>query len=139
MPVTRDLLRSQHFIVTVDDVARLVRRARTAAPFESVEQIESAYEALLRALEAIDRPRYAQLIDARMAPPRNDPAFEAAVTRYHDALYSGFRAVAVLVRSAAGRLQVRRMLDASGVGAPVFSDEAAALAFLQRETAAGAK
>jgi hypothetical protein len=124
----RELLRGRHFHVTVDDAVRIVRRVRTAERFASLEELETAYQELLAALDTLDRPRYAQLVDARQSPPRNDPAFEAAVTRHHDALYAGFRAAAVLVQTAAGRLQVRRMLDVSGVGAPVFTDEAAALA-----------
>ena len=45
-------------------------------------------------------------------------------------LYPAFRAVAELVSTAAARLHVRRMPDASGVDAPAFTDEAAALASL---------
>ena len=127
----RDLLRSTHFIVTVDDAAHLLRRARTGARFESIAQLEAEYEALLGAFEALNRPIYAQLIDARESPARNDPAFEATVTRYHAPLYRGFRAVAVLVQSAAGRLQVRRMLEVSGIHAPVLTDEPAALEYLR--------
>jgi hypothetical protein len=133
----RDLLRSPHFIVTIDEEARLLRRARTPLRFESIAEVEAAYAALLASLAGLDRAKYAQLIDARLGPPRNDPAFEAIVTRFHHVLYAGFRASAVLVQSAAGRLQVRRMLDASGVGAPVFTDETAALAFLQGGAASG--
>src|SRR4051812_19013840 len=111
----RDLLRSRHFVLTVDDEARLLRRARTSVRFESLDEVHAAYTELLRAFEPIDREDYGQLIDARQSPSRNDPEFEAAVTKYHADLYPGFRAVAVLVNTAVGRLQVRRMLDASGV------------------------
>jgi hypothetical protein len=127
----RELLRSKHFLVTLDEGNRLLRRARTHERFESMEEVESAYAELLRVLRSIDRPEYAQLIDARAAPPRNDPAFEAVVTRHHVELYDGFRRAAVLVQSAAGRLQVRRMLEGSGVDAPVFTEEEAALVYLQ--------
>jgi hypothetical protein len=128
-----ELLRLPHYVVTVDDDARLVRRVRTEERFSSIDELVSTYETLLSALDAIDRPRFAQLIDARLSPPRNDPAFEEVVSRYHDRLYRGFRRVAVLVRSAAGRLQVRRMLDSSGIEAPVFSDEDEALEYLADE------
>jgi hypothetical protein len=129
--VIRALLRSKHFVVVVDDATRLLRRTRTVARFESHEELEAAYFELLHAMSTIDRTKYAQLIDARQAPPRNDPAFEELVARHHDELYRGFRASAVLVQSAAGKLQVRRMLGASGVGAPVFTEEEAALAYLR--------
>jgi hypothetical protein len=126
----RELLRGRHFIVTVDDARRIVRRTRTAERFATLGELETAYEELLEALRPLDRSKLGQLMDARQAPPRNDPQFEAAVTRYHEALYRGFRATAVLVQSAAGRLQVRRMLDVSGVDAQVFVDESAAIQYL---------
>jgi hypothetical protein len=126
----RDVLRSKHFVVTVDEERRILRRARTAAPFESIEEVEGAYATLLEALRPFHRPIYGQLIDAREAPPRNDPAFESVVTSHHHELYGGFGASAVLVKTAVGRLQVRRMLDGSGIGAAVFLDETAALDYL---------
>lgn len=126
----REILRSKHFVVTVDEERRILRRARTAAPFESLEEVQTAYAALLQALLPLHRPLYGQLIDARDAPPRNDPAFESVVTSHHEALYTGFRASAVLVKTAAGRLQVRRMLGASGIEPHVFLDETAALDYL---------
>jgi hypothetical protein len=126
----RDVLRSKHFVVTVDEETCVLRRARTAEPFESLEEVEAAYAALLAALGSVRRSLYAQLIDARDAPPRNDAGFEGVVTRHHEELYAGFRASAVLVKTAAGRLQVRRMLGVSGIEAPTFLDEAEALAYL---------
>jgi hypothetical protein len=133
----REILRNKHFIVVVDEAARVVRRTRTEARFESMEELAAAYDELLRVLDSVHRASFGQLVDARPAPPRNDPAFEAAVARYHPRLYAGFRATAVLVQSAAGRLQVRRMLDASGVESPVFVDEAAALMYLSNPATPG--
>jgi len=126
----RDVLRSKHFVVTIDEERHILRRARTSAPFESMEEVQAAYAALLDALRPLHRPLYGQLIDAREAPPRNDAAFESVVTSHHKDLYAGFRCSAVLVKTAAGRLQVRRMLDASRIEAHVFLDETAALAYL---------
>lgn len=125
-----EILHGRHFVVTLDEPARLVRRVRTEERFDSLQQLEATYDELVRVLDTLDRPRYVQLVDARLSPARNDDAFEAVVGRYHDALYRDFRGVAVLVKSAAGRLQVRRMLDSSRIEAPVFSDEAEAIAYL---------
>jgi hypothetical protein len=132
----REILHSPFFLVTVDDEARLVKRVRTSARFQSLEQVERTYAELIRVMSRVE-PTYAQLIDARESPARNDPAFESVVARHHAQLYSGFRAVAVLVQTAVGRLQVRRMLDASGIGAPVFTDENEALAYLASTAGAG--
>jgi hypothetical protein len=134
----RDLFRTSHYVVTVHEDIHVIRRTRTTVPFESLAQVEEEYAGLLRALETVDRKQYGQLIDARESPPRNDPAFESMVARYHSVLYSGFRAVAVLVKTAAGRLQVKRMLEASHVVARVFTEEVAALAYLSEGAPHGA-
>jgi len=119
--------------VTLDDAVGILRRTRSAERFGTVADLEAEYAGLLRAMSSIERARHAQLIDTRDAPPRNDPAFEAAVARHHAALYQGFCASAVLVQSAVGKLHVRRMLGSSGVEARVFTDEQEALHHLQKE------
>jgi hypothetical protein len=129
----RELLRSKHFVVTVDDLTGILRRTRTPERFASIESLGSAYEDLIAAIDTIRRRDYAQLIDARLAPPRNDPEFEAVVKHHHVALYRDFRASAALVQSAVGKLQLRRMFEASGVAAAVFTDEAEAVEFLRRK------
>jgi hypothetical protein len=126
----RELLRTKYSVMFLDEESRVLRRTRNEEPFASLADLEAEYASLLRAMNAVDRPRYGQLIDARRAPPRNDPDFEATVARYHEALYRGFVATAVLVRSAVGKLHVRRMLDASGLEAGVFHDDVEALRYL---------
>jgi hypothetical protein len=127
---SRELLRLKHFLVTVDDDTRIVTRVRTAERFDSGAELETAYEQLLGALDSLDRPSHAQLVDVRLAPARNDPQFEAVVTRYHPRLYGGFRANAVLHQSAVGALQIKRIVDATGVSARTFTDEVEARRFL---------
>jgi hypothetical protein len=126
----RELLRTPHYLVTLDEEERVVRRARTTEPFASVADIETAYAGIVRAMAPVDRGRYTQLVDSRLAPPRNDPQFEETVARHHAALYAGFLANAVLVHSAVGKLHVKRMLDTSGVDVRVFTDEAEASEYL---------
>jgi hypothetical protein len=126
----RDLMRTSRYAVTVDEGARVVRRVRSAEPFASLGQLEADYAELVRVMDLVDRARYALLVDVRAAPPRNDPQFEAAVERHHEALYRGFRASAILVQSAVGRLQLKRMFDESGVKVRVFADEGEALRYL---------
>lgn len=127
----RELLRNAHFDVTVDDHANLVRRTRTEVRFETLEEIVTAYDALVATLDMLDRPRYAVLVDLRVSLSRNDPAYETTVEPYHVPLYRGFRANAVLVQTAAGRLQLARFIDGSRLNARLFTDEAEALAFLR--------
>ena len=107
----RELFRTKQSVVTVDEGARVLRRARTAEQFESAGQLEAEYDELVSAMDLVDRTRYAQLVDVRSAPPRNDPEFEKTVARHHADLYRGFLANAVLVHSAVGKLHVKRLLD----------------------------
>jgi hypothetical protein len=51
------------------------------------------------------------LFDTRNAVGRNDPAFEVEAERLQDYLLEHFAQVAVLVRSAAGEMQVERMQE----------------------------
>jgi hypothetical protein len=126
----RELLRRKHFVLEIDDEACILRRARTAAPFESLDELEWSFAELSAAVAQFDRSKLGQLVDVRLAPPRTDPDFEAVVMSHNAAMYRGFRATAVLVRSAAGRLHVKRMLDTAKLGPRVFVDEEEALQFL---------
>jgi hypothetical protein len=127
----RELLRRKHFVVEIDDEACILRRTRTAAPFESLDELEWSFAELSATIAQFDRSKLGQLVDIRMALPRTDPAFEAVVMSHNAAMYRGFRATAVLVRSAAGRLHVKRMLDAAKLEPRVFVDEDEALEFLR--------
>jgi hypothetical protein len=126
----RELLRTRQTVLTLDEEARVLRRARTSEQFGSPEELEAEYEEIVRVMDLVDRTRYGQLVDVRFAPPRNDPQFESTVMRHHVALYRGFRATAVLVQSAVGKLHVKRLLETSGVSGRAFTDEGEALGYL---------
>jgi hypothetical protein len=71
------------------------------------------------------------LIDVRLAPPRNDAAFEVHINRLIGDVWSRFGKIATLVRTAVGRLQSVRLAHERGVAQPhVFEDEQEALAYL---------
>jgi hypothetical protein len=129
-PRMRELLRTKHGVVAIDEEERVLYRARNAEPFGSLVELAAESDEIVRLLDQIDRPRFVQLIDARLAPPRNDPAFETTIERYQTAFYRGFAATAILVRSAVGKLHVRRMLGESGAQAGVFDDEMEAMRYL---------
>jgi hypothetical protein len=126
----RELYRSEHFLMTVDDARGLLRRARTAQPYASFAEIERVYEELLRAMEAVDRRRHAVLLDVRLAPPRNDPAFEQLIRLYRMRLFNGFRRAAILTKTEAGRLQIGRLYQDLPFEVRTFLDEATAIAYL---------
>ena len=126
----REIFRSPFFVVLLDESARVVRRARTPHPFESIDEVAAAYHAVVHAVDLVDRPRHSLLVDLRYGPARNDPAYESAVAPYHDPLYAGFHRVAVLVHTAAGRLQLLRVLKTARPDARVFTGEEEAEEYL---------
>jgi hypothetical protein len=127
---TRTLLENEHFRIRVDDDARLVRVVRTAAPFASPESLENAFaeaSAVTRVFAG-----WAVLLDSRDAPARNDPEFEEIFARGRKNLLARFDAIAVLVKSATGRLQVARYAREDGNDPVMFDDESAALEYLAK-------
>ncbi len=128
--MVRELLRTRHYTIVADEEAHVIRRERTAERFATLDEVAAEYEAVARALDLLPREPLGCLVDLRKAPPRNDEAYEAIARRYNARLYGGFRKVAVLVQTAAGRLQLHRFLDVTRPDARVFSDEGEARAFL---------
>lgn len=125
----RELHDNDYFRVLADDTARLVRLVRSVTPFASIEDIEQTFAAVDRAITSIP-PDWALLIDSRDGPMRNDPVFEDILARARGRIIGRFARVAVLVRSAIGKLQVGRYSRDDRRPPTVFDDEAEALAFL---------
>jgi hypothetical protein len=74
---------------------------------------------------------YRALLDLRAIPAgRNDEAFEQLAMRAQGALARTFSRNAVLVRSAVGKLQIRRLTHGARA---VYQDEAEAIRFLVEE------
>ena len=71
--------------------------------------------------------------DLRDGPMRSDPEFENRSRTQQLRTLAGFARVAVLVRTAVGKLQVSRARRESGHSTEgIFHDEAEALAYLAR-------
>lgn len=129
--LVRELLHTAHFLLVVDEEPLIVTRTRTSQRFASLDELATEYDGVVRALDRVDRSVHAHLVDLRQAPSRNDEAFEAAVTRYQGPLYDRFRRVAVVVATAAGRLQLRRFLTEFRPDAGLFTELDEATAFLR--------
>lgn len=126
----KPLLDNDFVSVRFDRARRVAWVTRSAERPHSISQIAQAFEGAARALDDIERSRARLLIDLRAAPGRNDPEFESAMATRRSALMRGFLAVAVLVQTPVGELQVARIAREDGSSAKVFSDEAKALAWL---------
>lgn len=129
--VVREIFKSNYFVVYLDDEHKIVRRQRTELGLTANADIELAYAELLGAVELLHQPNYTLLADLRLAPPRNDPTYEGIARRYYDRLYAGFRKIAIVVKTEAGRLQVRRFATPKvAARMRAFTTEQAALDFL---------
>lgn len=129
--MSRTLHADDYVTVTLDETRRVVHYRRSSAPFPSLEQLRAVNAELAAAVSRVAPESLSILIDVRDAPPRNDEAFEAEVTRAMGTVVSRFRAHAFLTKTAVGGLQIRRLTAARGVSPHVvFSDESEALAHL---------
>jgi hypothetical protein len=117
-------------VVSLDATRGLVRYTRTAVPYASLVEVERSFDGV-RGIGARLTPGLKLLVDVRLAPPRNDPAFESRSMTALQGLTRRFAKVATLVRTAVGKLQTARLAKERGGDAHAFDDEGAALAYLE--------
>ena len=131
MPV-RTLLENPYLAITLDEEAGLVRVVRFEAPFATPEEAVRIMEPALVVAGQVSGSGRRLLFDVRRGPGRNDPEFENALRPLYARHFPGFARMAVLTRTAVGKLQVQRV--ARGVGGDpsgVFLSEEEALAYLR--------
>jgi hypothetical protein len=110
----------------------VVRYTRNSEVFASIEDLVQSHADMARVLDRLGRARYSLLVDLREARGANTLAAEDAMARERKRLLFGFRRVAVLVKSAAGALQVRRHAREDGIDVCVFlDDERRAVAYVR--------
>lgn len=127
-----ELLRNKHFVITRAPGSPVIEIKRSAEPFATIDELRRAFAEVNRVLDEAGRAQLNLLVDTRDAPPRNDPAFELAFDPLRTAMVSGFRRVAVLVRTTAGRLQAERHSRRDGNDNQVFTEESAARIYCNR-------
>jgi hypothetical protein len=118
-----------YFLVQYDKERDVVLIRRQARPFKTPDDLPQLFEALINAAKSYTgKPA---LVDLRLAKGNNSPLYEATIKSQVRRLGVLFPRSAVLVQSAAGRLQVQRLARERGdSGQNVFTDEAEAFAFL---------
>jgi hypothetical protein len=124
-----EIYRSEFFVVTRERGGRVIRLRRTSAAMtlEGLMEIQRWFE---RLFPAFVRPRYALLLDTRDAPMSQDPALEKHIYEVGARLFASFARRAVLVETAAGKLQTARINRSRGQPVPVFDDDEEVLDFL---------
>jgi hypothetical protein len=125
----RVLADSPYFLITLDETHRLVRLTRTPKRFHSLGDVDEVI-AMFHVLDPYRRGSYALLMDARQGPLRSDPALEPSIRRMREAMSRGFPHRAVLLASAVGEAQSRRIGGGGDIDYGIFFDEKEALHYL---------
>jgi hypothetical protein len=125
----REVFRNGYMLVRHEPTRKLVVLTRLSTPYASLDDVRATFAGVDAALVHVSRPRTALLIDSRMAPARNDPAFEAEFTAWRQKFNVDFRKVSILVQTAVGILQVGRYARTDDTTLGVFTNPDEALAY----------
>lgn len=114
-------------VKVTDDLAWLIRTDRRPEDLDAfIESFDEIFDGLDgRAPSSIDA-----VFDLRVAIGRNDDAFERAIAPRRREVFAAFRRASILVRTEAGRMQVRRHFIEEGITPAVFVDPDEAVAWL---------
>ena len=125
-----ELLTNEWFRLVADD--GFVRVTRLHSPPPSPAQMAALYAELTLAMRRAGARRL--LLDLRAGPPgRNDAEFERASEKWRESLAHDLERVAILVRTAVGKLHVQRLGREVGSAPAIFMDEAEAVAHLRTD------
>jgi hypothetical protein len=123
-----ELYRNDYYVVVWRQGEPFLRVNRTNKAYAEVAEAARANDEVARAMR--NRGPRRLLLDLREGPPgRNDQAFEDTTRRWRAELGRLFDRRAVLVKSAVGKLQVRR-INAGVDNLLVTQDEAEAIRYL---------
>ncbi len=125
-----ELFRGTHLVVTREESGKLIRARRTPTPFASVADMYSVEAQFLRTIPMRERFGIAVLVDVRDAPMLSNDGLEIEAVKVIDAMASEFERSGLLVRTAVGALQVRRIAKTNSFRLELFEDEAMAVAYL---------
>lgn len=134
----KTLFQNELLTVTRED-GGVIRARRASIPIDSAARILEFAELFQLIVPLRERPRLRLLMDMRDAPMNNDPAREEQLQGPLRRIQEGFPKIAVLVRTAVGKLQINRIKRETDGSVVVFDDEAAAIAFLCEEASVGPK
>ena len=129
------VLATPHFLLDQVRGAAIIVLRRTNVAVGDTSELDETFAHLMPALERLSRVNHRLLVDVRLGPGRNDPEFERAFQAHRLRAISLFARVAVLVRSAAGMLQVQRYVREESEPAHavrVFQEPSEALEWLER-------
>jgi hypothetical protein len=130
LPLLHQLLKNDFLTISMDRERGIVHIVRSPVRFTTAAECDRIYAEAARAVSILDRPRLGLLIDLRDAPLTQDSDIERCIGGHRKRIISGYSKVAILVRTAAGGLQVSRHSREDGIRVAVFQTEENARAYL---------
>lgn len=125
------MLYSDEYVrVRITNSGLLVRVERSAVHHPDREALLASYRKVIAAIDRGGRQGRSLLIDTRVPAGRNDKWFEEAMSWVRPRIDSGFVRVGVLIRSAMGALQMRRLTSEDGIERIVGTNEEELVAIL---------
>lgn len=118
-----------------DRERKIVLLTRSAAPVASLEELVTQNEQVIAKMAPHHRD-YGIVVDTRQAPQRNDADFEGAMSRLRRECSARYNRVAVLLISAMGVLQVRRIGRSDEASTYATQSREAAIKFAMAQTRA---
>ena len=128
----RVLVSNEYCRVVHDPRTNIARFTRTSAPIQSLEDAARYFGEAIAALDALGRARIRLIIDSREAPMKNDPQYETAMAEHRRQVARGIPRVAVIVKTAVGRLHAQRLGKEDHLQQVVVGTDEEALAYLTR-------
>ena len=132
------------FTLAIDETDHILRMRRSAKKMQSLDELIAAMERLIEEIARLvptgQRGSWSFLQDMRAGPLLDNPDWEARQLQLVDRFRGGWRRSALLMQTAIGRLQARRLsysIDQPAVDlarVAVFDDEIEALAYLRQTT-----
>jgi hypothetical protein len=123
--------RNPHFTLIHHVASNYVAVVRTAAAFDTHEDVVRSLEQCERALRPLAAATSGILLDWRLGPLSTDPRVHELLVRGSDPFIRRFARKALLVLTPVGAMQGGRIVRVQSTTNPViFNDEAQAIAYL---------
>ena len=125
------LHRNPHFTLIHHVASDYVALVRTAAAFDTHEDVVRSLEQCARALRPVHAKTSGILLDWRLGPLSTDPRVHELLVQGSDPFINRFARKALLVLTPVGAMQGARIVRVQSTTNPViFNDEAQAIAYL---------
>lgn len=121
-PTFRVLESNPYLLVRYDPALRLALITRRPVPYPDMNTLHWAFDRILASYASINRAEHRIIVDTRGAPPRNDEAFESAMSVLRPATLDGFARIVFFVRTVVGKLQIGRHAQSDGMTVFISAD-----------------